>query len=256
MVMLNSYSDPVCHSYLFPYFWTFWSIMGCSTAASAEWSQDLKQVTAVLRAARCIAEGRRNAARCFTGRRRNADRSGQILARRKSSDCQEFCKPEISMCVGRKTLTLNMNVKPPCDNLEVNPCHVHVIGVRICLKGLLQMATLMLPHFPLSWRLVYLSRQSLYQGPCVVFLPAMVLRENSGSQCYRICTTLGSHQKMSWRYFTLWNWEGSGLASGSQTCRVSLVLGLSRFMESCLYFLKCYTCSDKPPFSFWNCEES
>lgn len=82
------------------------------------------------------------------------------------------------------------------------------------------------------------------------FLPAVVLRENSGSQCYRICTTLGSHQKISWRYFTLWNWEDSGLASGSQTCCVSLVLGLSRFMESCLYFLKCYTCSDKPLFSF------
>lgn len=100
----------------------------------------------MLRAARCIAEG--NTARYFTGRRRNTDRSGQILALRKSSDCQEFCKPEISMC--RKTLTLNTNVKPPCDNLEVNPCHIHVIGVRICLKGLLQMATLMLPHFPLS----------------------------------------------------------------------------------------------------------
>lgn len=148
MVMLNLYFGPVCHSYLLPYFWTFWSIMGCSTAASTEWSQDLKQVTAMLRAARCMAEG--NTARYFTGRRRNTDRSGQILALRKSSDCREFCKPEISVCMGRKTLTLNTNMKPPCDNLEVNPCHVHVIGVRICLKGLLQMAILMLPRFPLS----------------------------------------------------------------------------------------------------------
>lgn len=82
MVMPNLHFGPVCHSYLFPYFWTFWTIMGCSRPASGEWSWDLKQLTVVLGAARCITEGRRNTntARYIAGRRRNSDRSGQTLA--------------------------------------------------------------------------------------------------------------------------------------------------------------------------------
>lgn len=48
----------------------------------------------------------------------------------------------------RQALT-NADVRPPCDNLQNNPCHFHVIWVRIPPKGLLQMQTLVLPHLSL-----------------------------------------------------------------------------------------------------------
>lgn len=44
MVMLNLYFEACRHTFLFPYFWTFGSITGCSGAASTGWSWDLKQV--------------------------------------------------------------------------------------------------------------------------------------------------------------------------------------------------------------------
>lgn len=104
MVMLNLYSDPFCHSYLFLYFRTFWSIMCGSRAASTKWGWDLKQATAMLRDARRITEGKRSTTRCIAGRRSNTDRFGQIFALRKLGDCQELCKKtEISACVGRQT---------------------------------------------------------------------------------------------------------------------------------------------------------
>lgn len=65
---------------------------------------DLKQVTAMLRDARCITEGKRSTTRCIAGRRRNTDRFSQFFALRKLGDCQELCKkPEISAYVSRQT---------------------------------------------------------------------------------------------------------------------------------------------------------
>lgn len=46
---------------------------------------------------------------------------------------QKTGKPEIRVYVGRQTLDSDTNVRPPCDNLQGNSCHVHMIGGRICL---------------------------------------------------------------------------------------------------------------------------
>ena len=149
---------------------------------------------------------------------------GQVLALRKWSTCQELCKPEMCVCVGRQTLTSNTNVEPPCDSFQGNPCHAHVIWVRICLKGLLEMATLALPHFSLLTLKTSLSDSlsnlclAILAGCWLFYLlrfwgktfwKSVLL---SGSQCYRVCATFGSHQKIPWKYFTLWNREDSGLA--------------------------------------------
>lgn len=94
--------------------------------------------TAVLRAAPCTAEWRRN-----------ADRYGQILSPRRWKDCQELCTPEMSMYVGRQILICKMNVKPLGDNLQGNPSYFHAAGVRIGLEGpisSLQRATFILSH--------------------------------------------------------------------------------------------------------------
>lgn len=210
-----------------PAFLNLLIIRGGSRAAGAEWGWVLKQVTAMLGAMRT-----RNGARCIGGRSRNTDRSGQILALRKLSDHQELCKVDTAMW--EASSDTNVGVRPPCDNSENNPCRVQVVWVRIPPEGLFQMGTLTLPC--LSSRLVYLivsAARCLQAVGCVLFTCCGLEREHSGSQHYRVCATCVSHQKKSWKYFILQNWEDMGLVSQRN---VSLILGLSRHLEGCLYF--------------------
>lgn len=181
-----------------------------------------------------------------------------------NSDCQELCKPEISMYVGRQTLTLIRMWNLPVTTYKVT---LAMLGSEFVLKGLSPCYRWQLllcyasPLFILKTRL-----SDCLSNLCIKILAGCSLwvfftccgfeGKLPGCPCYRVCSTFGSHQKMSWKYFVLWNWEENGLASVNQICLVSLILGLSRFMESCLYFLKCYTHCYKPLFSFWNLEES
>lgn len=110
-----------------PVFLNLLIITGGSRAAGAEWSWDLKRVTAVLGAMRT-----RNTARCIGGRSRNTDRSGQILALRKLSDHQELCKVDTTMW--EASSDTDVGVRPPCDNLENNPWLGSEFLLRVCFR--------------------------------------------------------------------------------------------------------------------------
>lgn len=111
------------------------------------------------------------------------------------------------------------------------------------------------PFLPL--RLVYLivsAARCLQAVGCVLFTCCGLEWEHCGSQLYRsvprVLATRKCHENISYfRIGKMWTWHLR------QTCCVSLILGLSRLLESCLYFLKCYTCSYWPLFSFWKCTE-
>lgn len=181
MGMLNLYSHPVYHNSLFLYSWTFWSQQVApgllEQSGAGIWSrwQPCWELW-----------GTRNPARCITGRSRSTDRSSQILALRKLSDHQELCKAETTMW--EASSDSNVDMRPPCDNLENNLCHAHMIWIRIPPKGLFQMGTLILPC--LSSRLVYLivsAARCLQAVGCVLFTCCGLEWEHSGSQLYSLC---------------------------------------------------------------------
>lgn len=130
---------PSVSQLLVPLFLNLLIITGSCRAAGAGWSWDLKQVPAVLGA---VSEKEQRTVRCWE--EENTARPSQILALRKLRDHQELCKAETSMWEASSDSVIS-----PCDNLQNNPCCVHVIWVRIPPKVLLQMRTLVLPHLPL-----------------------------------------------------------------------------------------------------------
>lgn len=107
MVMPNLHFGPVCHSYLFPYFWTFWSVMGCSRPASGEWRWDLRQLAGIWGAGSCKVhhwreeEHEHRKVHCWKEEQRQVWPNS---CPEKLSDGQEVCKPEIRVYVGRQTL--------------------------------------------------------------------------------------------------------------------------------------------------------
>lgn len=182
----ESVLPPSVSQLLVPIFLNLLITTGSSRAAGAEWSWDLKLCWELW--------GRRNSARCITGRSRSTDRSSQILALRKLSDHQELCKADTAMW---ETISdSNVDVRPPCDSLQNNPCHVHVIWVRIFPKGLFQMRALILACLRLVYLIVSVAR-CLQAVDCVLFTCCSLEVSVTGSvPC--VLATRKSHENISY----------------------------------------------------------
>lgn len=213
MVRLDLYFNTVHGSCSLPYFWTFCSIIGCSRAAGSEWvwCRDVKQLTVELS--------------CST--HSWTEKFAQIqlnsFPQEKERLSRALQSRDEHTYVGSKFSSLTQKWNLPLTTYTVTLTYSHMTEVRTGLQGTvssLQMATSVLPPH-LFWRTVYLFISAI-SAPrdLLIFFNCYDFEGKLWKLALPVLLQIAYHQKMAWKYFTLWSWEVIGLAAIRQTCPV------------------------------------